>query len=110
MAFNATTQIENTTAIITLEGELDAAAAPSFQEQVVIASQSNPERIVLLASGLEYMASAGLRVLVFAKQKLGPEVDIYVVAPQEFILDTLQKTGFDQSVIIVDSYDAAVAQ
>ena len=56
---------------------------------------------------LEYMASAGLRVLIFAKQKMGSEVDIYVVAPQEMVLDTLNKTGFAQSVFIVEEYEVA---
>lgn len=109
MSFTATTQIDNAIATITLTGDLDASSAPAFREQIDIAAQSNPQRIVLLASGLDYMASAGLRVLVFADQKLGTDVDIYLVSPQELVLETLQKTGFDQSVIIVDSYDAAIA-
>jgi anti-anti-sigma factor len=109
MTFNATTQIENAIATITLEGDLDASSAQAFRDQIEIAAQAKPQRIVLLASGLDYMASAGLRVLVFAKQKLGVDVDIYVVAAQELILETLQKTGFDQSVIIVDDYETAIA-
>ncbi|MEB3289789.1 MAG: anti-sigma factor antagonist [Leptolyngbya sp.] len=109
MSFNATTQIDNAIATITLTGDLDASSAPAFREQIDIAAQSNPQRIVLLASGLDYMASAGLRVLVFANQKLGTDVDIYLVAPQELVLETLQKTGFDQSVIIVDDIAAAMA-
>jgi anti-anti-sigma factor len=109
MSFNATTQIDNAIATITLTGDLDASSAQAFRDQIDIAAQSSPQRIVLLASGLDYMASAGLRVLVFAKQKLGSEVDIYLVAPQELVLETLQKTGFDQSVIIVDDYDTAIA-
>jgi anti-anti-sigma factor len=52
------------------------------------------------------MASAGLRVLIFAKQKMGVDVDIYVVGAQEMILDTLEKTGFIQGVIAVDDYDS----
>ena len=51
------------------------------------------------------MASAGLRVLLFSKQKLGVDVDIYVVGAQEYILETLEKAGFDQTVILVDKYD-----
>jgi stage II sporulation protein AA (anti-sigma F factor antagonist) len=57
---------------------------------------------VLFMRDLTFMASAGLRILIFAKQKLGDQVNIYIVQPQEQILDTLQKTGFDQSVYIVD--------
>lgn len=108
MAFSATTNITEKTATITLLGELDAASAPAFREEIEKAATSSPDHLVLEMSGLDFMASAGLRVLIFAKQKMGVNVDIYVVAPQEMVLETLQKTGFDQSVIIVDSYEPAV--
>ena len=55
---------------------------------------------------LDYIASAGLRVLIFAKQKMGAAVDLYVVAPQEQVLDTFEMTGFSQSLRILDAYDA----
>jgi anti-anti-sigma regulatory factor len=50
------------------------------------------------------MASAGLRVLIFAKQKLGAEVPIYIISPQEPIVDTLEKTGFLQCVYVAPEY------
>jgi anti-anti-sigma factor len=107
MAFTAIPEIKDKTAIITLSGELDAAAAPAFREAVETVATTSPAHVVLEMSGLDYMASAGLRVLIFAKQKMGVDVDIYVVAPQEMVRETLEKTGFDQSVIIVDQYNAA---
>lgn len=106
MAFTATTEINGNTATITVSGELDAAAAPAFREEIEKVAAANPSNLVLMMNDLEYMASAGLRVLIFAKQKMGVDVDIYVVAAQPMILDTLQKTGFDQSVIIADNLDA----
>ncbi len=105
MAFTATLEIIDDVAKITLAGELDAATAPALKAEVEQAYEQKAKRLVLLAHDLEYMASAGLRVLLFSRQKLGPNVDIYVVGAQEFILDTLEKTGFHQSVIIVDKYE-----
>ncbi len=46
-------------------------------------------------------------MLIFAKQKMGADADIYVVGGQEQVIDTLEKTGFDQSVIIQDQYEVA---
>ncbi|NES70963.1 MAG: anti-anti-sigma factor, partial [Okeania sp. SIO2D1] len=41
------------------------------------------------------------------KQKMGTGVDIYMVGVQEMVLDTIKKTGFDQSIYLLDEYDAA---
>jgi len=95
---------------ITLSGELDASVAQEFRDKVDEAASQKAKRLVLLMAGLEYMASAGLRSLIFAKQKMGTGVDIYVVAAQEPILDTLTMTGFQHSVILMDTYDAATIE
>ncbi|MBW4427858.1 MAG: anti-sigma factor antagonist [Nostoc desertorum CM1-VF14] len=102
MTFNATLQINNDIAKIKLSGELDAMTAPIFKTEVDKAASFGVKYLVLLMQNLEYMSSAGLRVLIFAKQKMGVNVDIYVVGAQEMVISTLKKTGFDQSVILVD--------
>jgi anti-anti-sigma factor len=107
MAFNATLETTKDTAKITLSGELDASSAPIFKTEIEKAAANHPKHLVLMMQDLEYMASAGLRVLIFAKQKMGADVDIYVVGAQEMVIDTLHKTGFDQGVMVVDKYDEA---
>lgn len=103
MALSTTLSIEDTTATITLTGELDASTAPDFKAEIEKAAAKNVKSLVLMMEDLEYMASAGLRVLIYSKQKMGADTDIYVVKPQEMVLETLEKTGFDQSVIVVDN-------
>lgn len=107
MAFEANLETTDSIAKITLSGELDGSTAPAFKEKVEAAAAQSPKKLVLIMNDLEYMASAGLRVLIFAKQKMGTGVDIYMVGVQETVLDTIQKTGFDQSVYLLDEYDAA---
>jgi len=107
MAFTADLQMQDGTATVTLAGELDAAVAPLFREKVEAAAAEQATRLVLVMRDLEYMSSAGLRALIFAKQKMGSGVDIYVVAAQESVLETLEMTGFSNSVIVQDEYNAA---
>ncbi len=106
MAFNATLEmIEKSIAKITLSGELDASAAPILKTEVENAASQGAKRLVLLMENLDYMASAGLRVLIFAKQKMGADVDVYVVGAQDMVKDTIEKTGFHHSVVMMESYD-----
>jgi anti-anti-sigma factor len=89
---------------ITLAGELDAASAPLFQAELEKAAALQAKRLVLLVKDLEFMASAGVRMLIFAKQKMGPKVDVYVIAPQEPIMETLRRTGLLHSLIVQKEY------
>jgi anti-anti-sigma regulatory factor len=45
-------------------------------------------------------------VLIFAKQKLGATVDIYLIKPQAMVRETIENTGFHHSVAIVDEEQA----
>ncbi|MEL6458088.1 MAG: anti-sigma factor antagonist [Cyanobacteria bacterium J06636_27] len=105
MEFSAILETVNNTAKIILSGELKASTASIFKTEVEKAAAINPERLVLFMKDLSYMASAGLRVLIFAKQKMGANVDIYLISPQEMVMDTIKKTGFHHSVKIMDEFD-----
>ena len=104
MSFTVSSEIKESIATFTLVGSLDSASASTFQEEIQKVVGKSLTDVVLLVSELEFMASAGLRMIVFAKQKLGAQVQIYLVKPQDQILDTLQMTGFIHSVHIVDKY------
>lgn len=104
MPFNLDVKLDGDTAKITLEGELDSGTADRFREGVEQAVASSPKRLVLFMSGLTFMASAGLRILIYAKQKLGPDVKIYVIGAQGPVLNTLQMSGFHHSVYLQESY------
>ena len=107
MAFDASLEMTSAgIAKIMLTGELDAASAPRFKEAVELAAAQHAKRLVLLMAGLEFMASAGLRVLIFAKQKMGRDVDVYIVSARDPILETIRMTGFHHSVVLVDDQDA----
>ncbi len=109
MAFTATSEVtENSIGKITLTGELDASVAPVFKAEIEKVAAQSVKRLVLLMSDLTYIASAGLRVLIFAKQKMGSGVDIFVIGAQEQVVETLENTGFHYSVTLLPEYDESV--
>ena len=105
MAFSVTYKmLKDKTAELTLFGELDANVANDFKAEIEKAVTEKAKKLVLFMKDLDFMSSAGLRVLVFAKQKMGSDVDIYVIAPQEVVRDTIEMTGFNYSVIMQDEF------
>jgi anti-anti-sigma factor len=110
MAFDANLTVNSGVAKIVLSGELDASNAPVFQKKVEEAAAQSPQRLALVMSDLEYMASAGIRGLVFAKQKMGRNVLMYIVGAQPQVMSVIKATGMDRSVIVMDSYDAATIE
>jgi anti-anti-sigma factor len=107
MAFDAKLEMVDVIAKISLSGELDAATAPAFRAAVEEAVGQDAQRLVLLMYDLEYMASAGLRVLIFAKQKMGADADVYIIGAQEPVYETITMTGFHHGVIMLEEYDPA---
>jgi anti-anti-sigma factor len=104
MSFTVTAEIVDNIAKITLIGELDSGSASKLQEEINKLAINPPKELVLFVKELNFMASAGLRMIVFAKQKLGANVPIYMVQPQDQVVESLTMTGFIQSVHIVDKY------
>lgn len=110
MAFDATLEMKNNVGLITLTGELDASVAQTFRDRIEEAAANQAKKLVLMLGGLDYMSSAGLRTLVFAKQKMGGGVTIYVVGAQPQVVEPIKQTGFHHSVVMMDDYDAGVIE
>jgi anti-sigma B factor antagonist len=81
-----------------------AGSAPACREKAAQSAGTSVSKVVIVMSDLSYMASAGLRVLIFAKQKMGSPVKIVLVGLQESVKETLEMTGFQHSVTIVDAF------
>ena len=104
MALTVTHEFADQVSTITLVGELDASTAPAFQAELEKAANRHPKHLVLRCAGLTFMASAGVRMLIFARQKIAGGVETHVIAPQQQVLETLKRTGMIQAVTIADSY------
>ncbi|MBR3050775.1 MAG: STAS domain-containing protein [Selenomonadaceae bacterium] len=91
---------------IKLHGHIDASIAPALMEELkpLIAQKDKVKKLVFYADELEYIASAGIRAVVFAKQKLGGKVQVYLIGASEMILDVFKMTGIDKFLTIQDTF------
>lgn len=105
MAFSVNHERQGDDAVLVLVGDLDAAAAPQLRDAITVLADPVPARLVLHMGELSYMASAGLRTLVFARQKMGEGVSIMLVGTQPSVRETLELTGFQHSVTMVDALE-----
>ncbi|MFI8461638.1 STAS domain-containing protein [Kitasatospora sp. NPDC085464] len=102
MALTVSVTTSTDTATISLVGELDAASAPAFHDTIEQAAAAGVTHVLIEANRLTYMASAGLRSLVFARQKMGDDVSITVSGASAPVARTIRQAGFDRSVTLVD--------
>ena len=81
--------------VATLEGEMDTPAAVEAEEGLKPLYQSNGKDVVIECSGLEYIASSGLRILISILKGAkagGSEVTLKNV--NDDIMNVFKLTGF----------------
>jgi anti-anti-sigma factor len=103
MSFTAALSTKGDTAVITLTGDLDDANATQFRDKVAEAAKNRLSRLVLDMSNLDRLSAAGLRGLAFCREKMGGDVDIVFVSPNEDVRAAIEGVGFQLSVTIADS-------
>ncbi|MDZ8225126.1 AGE family epimerase/isomerase [Nostoc sp. ChiVER01] len=107
VSFNATLlEVTGGTAKISLTGVLDASAVPGFQEELEKVKTQPVKQLVFLLHNLKCISSAGVRSLIFAKQKLGADVHIYIVGAPEHVLHFLKMSSFCEGITVLEQYEA----
>lgn len=79
---------------VTLAGRLDGVSAPQFNESMAPLLGQKIDILTFHVKDLEYISSAGLRVIVFVKQKLGPNTRMRLQDVQPTVRSVLDMTGF----------------
>ena len=79
---------------IALEGRLDSESAPEFQKELGD-SLFGVKELVLDFEKLEYMSSAGVRVLIWTVQTLGHRGTMKVVNVNDMIREIFEITGLN---------------
>lgn len=91
---------ENGKAAFALEGRLDTVTAPEL-EQALKESLEGVTELRLDMEKLEYISSAGLRVLLAAQKQMNRQGKMELVHVGETIREIFEVTGFDEILTIV---------
>ena len=78
---------------IALEGRLDTSTAPQL-EATLNQSLSGVTELILDFSALEYLSSAGLRVLLSAQKVMNKQGKMVIRHVNETIMEVFEVTGF----------------
>ena len=80
---------------LALSGRLDTTTAPELEE-FVQSSLAGVIDLVLDLSNLEYISSAGLRVLLSAQKIMNKQGSMVVTGANEIVMEVFEVTGFDE--------------
>ena len=79
--------------VIELTGRLDTTTAPAL-DKTISEDVADAKNLVLNMKGLEYISSAGLRVLLGAQKKLQKVGSMKVTNVREEVMEVFEMTGF----------------
>lgn len=84
---------KNQETIIEISGRLDTITAPAL-DKTIKEEIGDSENLVLDLKGLEYISSAGLRVLLAAQKKMQKVGSMKVINVCEDVMEVFEMTGF----------------
>ena len=85
--------------IIEITGRLDTTTAPLL-DKTINEDIQDTKNLVLDVKGLEYISSAGLRVLLGAQKKMQKIGSMKLVNVCEEVMDVFEMTGFADILVI----------
>ena len=96
-----TIEIKRNAEEITIEivGRLDTNTAPAL-DKTIVEDVLDSQNLILDLKGLEYISSAGLRVLLGAQKKMQKIGSMKVINVCELVMEVFEMTGFADILVI----------
>ena len=97
--------------ILTLRGRLDASSSSEFREKVLQIIEDGTNRVILDCENLEYISSAGLRVVLEATKEIKRnDGKIMLCALKDYIKELFEVAQFDAFLPIKASVEVALKE
>ena len=92
---NINKTVENGSALFALEGRLDTVTAPEL-EAALKETLDGVSELTLDFEELDYLSSAGLRVLLSAQKRMNRQGSMKLVHVNEVVMEIFELTGFSE--------------
>jgi anti-sigma B factor antagonist len=83
-----------------IEGRIDTLTAPEL-DGVIKSSLDGLKELILEIAQVDYISSAGLRVLISAQKKMNKQGKMEVRSANQDVIEIFEATGFDEILNIV---------
>ena len=90
---NINKNLNGETLTVSLEGRLDTTTAPQLEESLR-ESMEGIKELILDFEKLEYISSAGLRVLLSAQKNMAKQGSMKLIHVSDVIMEIFEVTGF----------------
>ncbi len=102
-------KLESGIVYITIKGRLDADSAAEAERTVNDALGEDGSKLLFDLSALDYLSSAGLRVLLSAAKEIRRrDGKIVLCSLTEFVKEIFEVSGFEALIPIEDSVDSGI--
>ncbi len=91
--------LEGNTLTLAVEGRLDTTTAPGFESEIT-SSIDGITSLILDFKNLQYVSSAGLRVILSAQKTMNKQGEMKIVNVNEEIMSVFEITGFTDILTI----------
>ncbi len=97
--------------VLRIKGRLDSKTSPEFEEKIAEASKNGTSKMILDFGELEYISSAGLRVVLkAAKDMKRIDGSVVLCSMQDYVKEVFEIAGFDTFLPIEPSFEDAVGK
>jgi len=95
--------------VVAVAGVVDMLTSPQLEKAITKAAESSPAAIVVDMSAVEFLASAGMGVLIAAQDELAPAIGFAVVAEGPATSRPLKLVGVTDVVALYPTLDEALS-
>ena len=94
--------------VLTVSGDVDMLTAPALAGAISHAAAASPAGVIVDLANVDFLASAGMSVLVTAHEDITPKAGFGVVADGPATSRPMRLIGLDRAINVYRTLDAAL--